>query len=85
MSGLFGVVSETNCSETLFYGTDYHCHLVTMRCGMATLNGGGFTRFIHDITNSQLDFHASKMFLSKPGFLLEKLNWKMMIFRWMFQ
>lgn len=53
MGGLFGVVSKEDCVPDLFYGTDYHSHLGTMRGGMAVRNGHGFTRFIHDITNSQ--------------------------------
>ena len=53
MGGFFGAAFNNDCVDSLFYGTDYHCHLGTMRGGMATLNGGEFTRFIHDITNAQ--------------------------------
>jgi len=54
MGGLFGIVSSNDdCVEDLFYGTDYHSHLGTMRGGMAAKNSGGFQRFIKDITNSQ--------------------------------
>jgi len=53
MGGLFGVVSKEDCVLDLFYGTDYHSHLGTMRGGLAVRNAGGFTRFIHDITNAQ--------------------------------
>ena len=53
MGGFFGVASRGDCSTDLFYGTDYHSHLGTMRGGLAVWRGGGFTRFIHDITNSQ--------------------------------
>ena len=52
MSGLFGVVSEANCSETLFYGTDYHSHLGTEYGGMVVL-GEEFVRQIHDLSQSQ--------------------------------
>lgn len=52
MSGLFGVVSEANCCETLFYGTDYHSHLGTEYGGMAVL-GDEFVRRIHDLSQSQ--------------------------------
>jgi amidophosphoribosyltransferase len=52
MGGFFGVVSREDCVGDLFYGTDYHSHLGTMRGGMAVLNDGGFTRSIHDITNA---------------------------------
>ena len=52
MSGIFGVVSKDNCSETLFYGTDYHSHLGTEYGGMAVL-GAKFTRQIHALSQSQ--------------------------------
>ena len=53
MGGLFGVVSRQDCVEDLFYGTDYHSHLGTMRGGLAVRDSHGITRFIHDITNAQ--------------------------------
>ena len=53
MGGFFGVVSKDDCVEDLFYGTDYHSHLGTVRGGLAAGNSGGFTRFIHDISNAQ--------------------------------
>jgi amidophosphoribosyltransferase len=52
MGGFFGVVSQSDCTNDLFFGTDYHSHLGTRRGGMAMANGGAFKRFIHDITNS---------------------------------
>lgn len=52
MSGLFGVVSRGECSETLLYGTDYHSHLGTERAGMAVL-GERLRRRIHDISQAQ--------------------------------
>ncbi|MCP4643541.1 MAG: amidophosphoribosyltransferase [bacterium] len=53
MGGIFGVASKDDCVTDLFYGTDYHSHLGTCRGGLATLNGEGFQRHIHDITNAQ--------------------------------
>jgi len=53
MGGFFGVVSKTDCVHDLFYGTDYHSHLGTKRGGLAVRDAGGFSRFIHDITNAQ--------------------------------
>ena len=53
MGGLFGVYSKDDCVEDLFYGTDYHSHLGTVRGGLAVKNSGGFQRFIKDITTSQ--------------------------------
>jgi len=52
MSGLFGVVSSRDCTETLYYGTDYHSHLGTEVAGMAVL-GDFFQHRIHSIVNSQ--------------------------------
>ncbi len=53
MGGLFGVFSNTDCLEDLFYGTDYHSHLGTLRGGLAVKNSVGFQRFIKDITTTQ--------------------------------
>jgi amidophosphoribosyltransferase len=53
MGGFFGVVSRRNCVADLFFGTDYHSHLGTMRGGLAVLEGKEFHRAIHDISNSQ--------------------------------
>jgi len=53
MSGFFGVAAKTDCVADLFYGTDYHSHLGTMRGGLATWVPDRFIRFIHDITNAQ--------------------------------
>ncbi|MGV9200383.1 MAG: amidophosphoribosyltransferase [Promethearchaeia archaeon] len=53
MGGIFGVLSNSDCVADLFYGTDYHSHLGTIRGGLAVKNSGGFQRFIKDITTSQ--------------------------------
>jgi amidophosphoribosyltransferase len=53
MGGFFGVASKNDCIVDLFYGTDYHSHLGTVRGGLAVKNDQGFTRVIKDITNSQ--------------------------------
>ena len=52
MSGVFGVVSQENCSNDLMYGTDYHSHLGTEFGGIAIL-GDTFHRQIHSISQSQ--------------------------------
>jgi len=52
MSGMFGVVSEENCIESLFYGIDYHSHLGSSYGGIAVL-GDTFDRRIHDLSQSQ--------------------------------
>ncbi len=69
MSGLFGVVSEANCSETLFYGTDYHSHLGTEFGGLAVL-GDEFSRRIHDLSQSQFKskfFDDCRQMIGKKG------------------
>ena len=53
MGGFFGAVASEDCVADLFFGTDYHSHLGTMRGGMAVLSDKGFQRAIHDISNSQ--------------------------------
>ncbi len=53
MGGMFGTISKTDSVCDLFFGTDYHSHLGTMRGGLAAWNGRQFMRFIHDITNTQ--------------------------------
>ncbi|MFX0181226.1 MAG: amidophosphoribosyltransferase [Candidatus Hodarchaeota archaeon] len=53
MGGLFGVFSDSDCVNNLFYGTDYHTHLGTVRGGLAVKNADGFQRYIKDITNAQ--------------------------------
>ena len=53
MSGIFGVVSKSgDCTQDLFYGTDYHSHLGTEYGGMAVL-GDDFIRHIRNISQSQ--------------------------------
>ena len=52
MSGVFGVFSKRNCSDTLLYGTDYHSHMGTEYGGMAVF-GKKFYRSIHDISKAQ--------------------------------
>ncbi|HSW40801.1 MAG TPA: amidophosphoribosyltransferase, partial [Acidobacteriota bacterium] len=50
MAGIFGSISKQgNCSESLYYGIDYHSHLGTDYAGMAVFGGRGIERKIHDI------------------------------------
>ena len=53
MGGFFATASHDDCVRDLFYGTDYHSHLGTSRGGLAVVNGVGFNRVIHDISNAQ--------------------------------
>ena len=52
MSGIFGVASKKDCTQALFYGTDYHSHLGTEYGGIAVLNED-FSRQIHNLSQSQ--------------------------------
>jgi len=52
MSGIFGIVSEKDCSQTLFYGTDYHSHLGSQAAGLVVGNHR-FKRSIHNISTAQ--------------------------------
>ncbi len=53
MGGLFGVVAQDSCVQTLFYGTDYHSHLGTENAGMAVYGAKGFYNTIHGISQAQ--------------------------------
>jgi amidophosphoribosyltransferase len=53
MGGFFGVVAKQDAVTDLFFGTDYHSHLGTMRGGLAVWGDGRYQRHIHDITNAQ--------------------------------
>jgi len=52
MGGFFGVASKENCNFDLFFGTDYHSHLGTRRAGMAVYGKDGFSKSIHNISNT---------------------------------
>ncbi len=50
MGGYFGVVSNRNIVEDVFFGTDYHSHLGSYRAGIVIHNEkAGFLRKIHNI------------------------------------
>jgi amidophosphoribosyltransferase len=53
VGGFFGIASKEDCSEELFYGTDYHSHLGTRRGGLVVHRPEGFRRVIHNIENDQ--------------------------------
>ena len=69
MGGLFGSVSQQDCINDLFYGTDYHSHLGTKRAGLAVKNGSDFSRSIHNIEN---DYFRSKFVSDLPKLLGNK-------------
>jgi len=53
MGGFFGVTARDNCTNDVFFGTDYHSHLGTVYGGMAVRDGGKLSHCIHDIRNAQ--------------------------------
>ncbi len=53
MSGVFGAITEKDCSEDLLYGVDYQSHLGTVFGGIAILSGKRIYRYIHNISQSQ--------------------------------
>jgi len=53
MSGVFGAVSQKDCTIDLFYGIDYQTHLGTEYAGIAVLSGKRIYRQIHEISQSQ--------------------------------
>ena len=53
MSGIFGAVSQKDCTLDLLYGTDYQTHLGTEYGGIAVFTGKRIYRQIHDISQSQ--------------------------------
>lgn len=53
MGGFFGITSNTDCVQDVFFGVDYHTHLGKYRAGMACVDKAlGFQREIHNIENS---------------------------------
>jgi len=60
------VVSNRDCVETLFYGTDYHSHLGTQKAGLAVFNHK-LQRSIHDITVSQFKSKFAEELASFKG------------------
>ncbi len=67
MSGIFGVVSKSDCVFDLFFGIDYHSHLGTRRGGMAVYGEAGFDRAIHNIENAPFRTKFEKDFAELKG------------------
>ncbi|MBI5529581.1 MAG: hypothetical protein HY897_24915 [Deltaproteobacteria bacterium] len=66
MSGICGVVSKENCSETLLFATDYHSNLGSQFAGMAVA-GGTFKKKIHDISQGQFKSKFSDDYARMTG------------------
>lgn len=67
MGGMFGVVSEENCSKNLFYGTDYHSHLGTENAGLAVWGDGGVSHSIHSISQAQFKSRFAQDYRGMAG------------------
>ena len=73
MGGFFGAVSRKSCVSDIFFGTDFHSHLGTVRGGMAITSENRFHRAIHDISNTQFrskfdhDFQAFNRLGARAG------------------
>ncbi|NQT54348.1 amidophosphoribosyltransferase [bacterium] len=66
MSGLFGVASQGDCSDILFYGTDYQSHLGTEFGGLAVA-GDRIERVIHSLRNHQFKSRFFDVYLTLKG------------------
>ncbi len=68
MGGYFGIVSEQDCLEDVFFGTDYHSHLGTRRAGIAAYDKEiGLQRQIHSIQNSPFRTRFQHVFDEMEG------------------
>ena len=69
MGGFFGAVSKHDAIADVFFGTDYHSHLVTRRGGLAAYNTEvGLQREIHNIQNSPFRTKFEDVFDEMSGF-----------------
>ncbi len=68
MGGFFGIVSERDCLEDVFFGTDYHSHMATRRAGIAAYDPAvGLQRQIHSIQNSPFRTRFEHIFEEMAG------------------
>jgi len=66
MSGIFGVASQSNCMEHLYYGTDYQSHLGTEFGGLA-IQSNEIRRAIHRIAHGQFKNLFDEFYRSFSG------------------
>ncbi len=68
MGGFFGIVSERDCMEDVFFGVDYHSHMGTKRAGLAAFDPEiGLQRKIHNIENAPFRTKFSGIFDEMQG------------------
>lgn len=68
MGGFFGIVSEHDCMEDVFFGVDYHSHMGTKRAGLAAYDAEiGLQRKIHNIESAPFRTKFSGIFDEMEG------------------
>ncbi len=68
MGGFFGIVSNEDCLEEVFFGVDYHSHLGTRRGGLAAFDPSiGLQRKIHNIENAPFRTKFENIFREMEG------------------
>ena len=68
MGGFFGIVSERDCIEDVYFGTDYHSHLGMKRAGIAAYDPEyGLQRKIHSIEDSPFRTKFAEIFHEIKG------------------
>ncbi|MCQ2530223.1 MAG: amidophosphoribosyltransferase [Lachnospiraceae bacterium] len=68
MGGFFGVVSERDCMDDVFFGIDYHSHLGTKLAGVACYDKEiGLQRKIHSIENIPFRTRFGQVFDDMKG------------------
>ncbi len=68
MGGFFGIVSEHDCMEDVFFGVDYHSHMGTKRAGLAAYDPEiGLQRKIHNIESAPFRTKFSGIFDEMQG------------------
>ncbi len=68
MGGFFGITSNSNCLEDVFFGTDYHSHLGTYSGGIAIYDSAiGLQRQIHHIGNAPFRTKFERVFQEMSG------------------
>ena len=68
MGGFFGITSRRDCLLDVFFGTDYHSHLGTLRGGLAAYDREiGLQRKIHNIENAPFRTKFERIFDEMTG------------------
>ena len=68
MGGFFGIVSDRDCLEDVYFGTDYHSHLGAKRAGIAAYDPEyGLQRKIHSIEDSPFRTKFAEIFHEIKG------------------